>query len=230
MKIDDEERLQEAFETLGPPLWIRATESPGGGKWSLKVSKYHIAKAWIDYCDGWGSFVAHEFLSDHSVTWMSIWKEGELIVAQGRKRLYWDSAGSSPSGVSGVTAVAKTVADPIVDKIAQEAIFAVDKNPNGIFSVDMTYDSHSIPNPTEIMGRFFTTQYFFTKAGLNMPYIYTKLAYGEAPPKISRRVNPLPSEIYWIRGVDFKPVIATGKQIEKFEKKLSNRLVELKGN
>ena len=230
IKINDEEDLKKAFSVLGKLLWIRAIFSPGAGRGSLKVDKYHIAKVWIDFCNGWGNFIASRCLSSQTVTWMSIWKDGELIVAQGRKRLYWELANRAPSGVTGITGTGVTIADPLVDKIAQDAILAIDKKPNGIFSVDMTYDQDSLPNPTEInIGRFFTTHYFFTKAGLNMPYIYTRLAYCEKPPNILKKINPLPSGLCWIRGVDFVPILTTLNLIEQYEEEFKLRLSKIKG-
>lgn len=229
VKINVEGDLKRAFDTIGRPLWIRAILSPGGGKGSLKVDKYHIAKAWIDFCDGWGNFIASKCLSPRTVTWMSIWKDGELIVAQGRKRLYWELGNRTPSGVTGITGTGVTITDPLVDKIAKESIFAIDKTPNGIFSVDMAYDD-SIPNPTEInIGRFFTTHYFFTKAGLNMPYIYTKIAYGEKPPKIVKKINPISPGLCWIRGMDFLPILSTLDEINRYEKEFKDRLTKIKG-
>jgi len=230
IKINNEEDLKKAFMELGKILWIRAIFSPGAGRGSLKVDKYHIAKGWIDFYNGWRNFTASEYLSPQTVTWMSIWKDGELVVAQGRKRLYWELASRAPSGVTGITGAGVTVSNPIVDKIAQDAIFAIDKNPNGIFSVDMTYDANAVPNPTEInVGRFFTTHYFFTKAGLNMPYIYIKLAYGEKPPKIKKRINPLPLGLCWIRGVDYIPTLTTVEQISKYEREYKTRISKIKG-
>jgi carbamoyl-phosphate synthase large subunit len=67
---------------------------------------------------------------------------------------------------------------------------------------------HGIPNPTEInIGRFFTTHFFFTKAGLNMPQIYVKLAFGEKLSPIKKKINPLTEGIAWVRGMDIEPVL-----------------------
>lgn len=228
IKIDNVRDLEKAFEILGRPIWIRAIYSPGAGRGSLKVDNIDLAKAWIDFYNGWGNFVASECLEPQTVTWMSIWKDGELIVAQGRKRLYWELANRSPSGVTGLTGAGVTIDDPLVDEIAQEAIFAIDRKPNGIFSVDMTYDKENIPNPTEInIGRFFTTHYFFTKAGLNMPYIYIKLAYKEKPPQITKRLNPLPPGLCWIRGMDFLPILTDLKEIRRYEEEFKERMAKL---
>ncbi len=70
-----------------------------------------------------------------------------------------------------------TCSDEMVDKVAQAVVYAVADKPHGIFGVDMAWDEHGVPNPTEInISRFFTTILFFTKAGLNMPVIFKNLA------------------------------------------------------
>lgn len=226
--IGNKEQLKQAFEVLGKNIWIRNITG-AAGRGSLLVDKYEIAKSWIDFHNGWGEFIAAEYLSPQSTTWQSLWKDGELIVAQGRKRLYWEFADRSASGITGLTGTGITIDDPNIDKIAQKAILAIDKKPHGIFSVDLTYDNNGIPNPTEInIARFFTTHYFFAEAGLNMPYIYVKIAYGEDYPNPSRKINPLPPDLAWIRGMDFLPILTDLENIDKYEKGLINRRIRLR--
>jgi hypothetical protein len=221
--------LREAFTEYGGNLWLRATTG-AGGRGSLPVHDYGTAKAWIDFHKGWGHFTASELLEPSSVTWMSIWRDGELIVAQGRKRLYWELSKISPSGISGATGGGETVSDQKLDDLAVKAVLAIDSKPNGLFGVDLTYDKSGMPNPTEInIGRFFTTHQFFTDAGLNMPYIFTKLAYGEAVPTISRRLNPVQDGLVWIRGIDFEPILTSVGEIEKNVLALSELLRKLEG-
>jgi carbamoyl-phosphate synthase large subunit len=225
--LNSQEDLKNAFEELGGRIWVREIKG-SGGKGSLPTTDFKQAKAWIDFQNGWGKFTAAEYLSPDSVTWQSIWNNGELVVAQTRKRLYWEIAKVSPSGISGATGGAITISDPKVDDIAIKAIYAIDKKPHGIFSVDMTYDKNGVPNPTEInIGRFFTTHEFFTKAGLNMPYIFLKLAFGEPYPEPAKKINPLPENLLWIRGMDFLPVLTTVKEIEKYEKEFEERRKKL---
>ncbi|MBU1122413.1 MAG: carboxylate--amine ligase [Candidatus Omnitrophica bacterium] len=227
--INNPDDLKEAFSSFGTPLWIRAIISPGGGKGSFKAPDFDIAKAWIDYCKGWGNFVAAQCLREDSITWQSIWKDGELIVAQGRKRLYWEFGNRAPSGVTGLTGAGVTVSDPVVDDIAQKCVLAIDTKPNGIFSVDLTYDFDGVPNPTEInIGRFFTTHLFFTRAGLNMPYIFVKLALGQECPVPAKKKNVLPSDLVWIRGMDFHPVLTDVKNIQACEDIFNRRRDRLK--
>jgi len=221
--INTEEDLKLAFKELGGKIWLRAATG-AAGKGSLPTSSLQFAKEWINFFNGWGKFTAAECLTSRTITWLSIWKDGKLIVAQGRERLYWEFANRTLSGVTGITGTGITVSDSIVDEIAQEAILAIDPAPNGIWAVDMTYDKEGIPNPTEInIGRFFTTHLFFTRAGLNMPYIYIKLAFDEELPPIPKKVNPLPPGLAWVRGMDTEPVLITLAQIEGFRKELEER-------
>jgi len=90
--------------------------------------------------------------------------------------------------------------------------------PHGIFGVDLTYDALGVPNPTEInIGRFFTTHYFFTQAGLNLPEIYVNIALDREFPKLSREINPLPDGLVWIRGMDVEPILTTVSELDMLE-------------
>lgn len=220
LPIHTEQDLRKAFTTLGKNLWIRST-SGAAGKWALPVDSYDIALAWITAHNGWGEFVAAERLTRESITWMSIWHNGILQVAQGRKRLYWEMAKVSPSGVTGVTGGGETVRNSTLNTIAKQAILAIDPKPHGLYGVDLTFDRLGIPNPTEInIGRFFTTHHFFTEAGLNMPFIYTMLGLGLPVTLPARKINPLANGLVWIRGVDFLPKLISRKDITKAEQQL----------
>ena len=222
--IRTEGDLQQAFDRFGTPVWLRAVVSPGGGKGSFRAKNIRVARAWLDFCEGWGQFTAAECLQPETVTWMSLWNRGELVVAQGRKRLYWELGNRAPSGVTGITGTGVTVSDPVVDDVALRAIHAIDHCPNGIFAVDLTYDKQNCPNPTEInIGRFFTTHLFLTRAGLNMPHLFVKLAFGEPLPPLPCKMNPLPPNRAWIRGMDFLPVLTDLSTVERCVKELKAR-------
>lgn len=217
--INNENDLKRAFKELGDEqgkIWLRSDDISGGGKGSIPTNDYSLAKSWIDRNDGWGNFIAAEMLSSHTITFLSIWWEGELIVAQTRKRTGWIHGNRSASGVTGVTKVGTTCSDDMVTDIALKTIKAVDDKPHGIFGVDMTYDKNGIPNPTEInISRFFTTVLFFTKAGLNMPVIFKDLALYGKKPNIKKKINPLPDGLIWLRGMDTEPVLSTIEDVEK---------------
>jgi hypothetical protein len=217
--INNENDLLEAFKKLGDDegkVWLRSSSIGGGGKGAIPTANYAMAKAWIDHYAGWGEFVAAEMLTPETITWLSIWHEGELVVAQTRARRGWTHGNRSISGVTGVTKVGVTCEDPEVTRIATESIKAVSKKPHGIFGVDMAYDANGIPNPTEInISRFFTTILFFTEAGLNMPEIFKDIAiYGKFP-KLDRKVNPLPADLLWLRGMDTPPKLLSTDELSK---------------
>ena len=214
MLLEKPNDLKRAFDTYGEKIWVRAIEG-AGGRGALPADNYDFAKAWIDHFKGWGEFSASELLTKKTVTWLSIWYHGEIVVAQTRRRLRWNFGNRTLSGVTGITGVGETDSDETVDRISQESILALDKKPHGIFAVDMTYDRHGIPNPTEInIGRFFTTHYFFTKAGLNMPKIYCDIALDGNFPSLQKRINPLPKGLIWIRGMDVEPVLTTRNELD----------------
>ena len=222
--LHNEADLKEAFALLAGSdgrIWLRASSIGGGGKGALPTNDFEFAKRWIDIYDGWGDFVAAEMLTKDTVTWMSIFYEGELVVAQSRIRKGWTHGNRTLSGVTGVTKVGQTFSDKKVDEIALNSILAIDSKPHGIYGVDMAYDNLGVPNPTEInISRFFTTILFFTEAGLNMPEIFKDLAlYGEIH-QIDKKLNPLESGLIWLRGMDTLPLL-------KKESDLINSIIRL---
>ncbi len=209
--------LRTAFAVLGQKIWLRAVEG-GGGTGALPSDSFEFAHLWVDRFKGWGRFSASAMLTPSSVTWLSIWHEGSLVVAQTRKRRSWNFGDRTLSGITGITGVGETCSDAAVTEISLKAIQAIDSSPHGIFGVDLTYDAEGIPNPTEInIGRFFTTHYFFTKAGLNMPEIYANIVLDGKFPTLPRKVNPLPDGLVWIRGMDVAPVLTTSEELAKLE-------------
>lgn len=217
--LNNEDDLKQAFEDLADQngkIWLRATSIGGGGKGALPTNDFTFAKGWIDRYNGWGDFVAAEMLTPDTVTWLSIWHDGELVVAQTRIRKGWTHGNRSVSGVTGVTKVGQTYSNTEVDEISIATIKAVDKKPHGIYGVDMTYDSKGVPNPTEInISRFFTTVLFFTEAGLNMPEIFKDLALYNEFPSLEQKINPLPDGLLWLRGMDTTPRLMRNNEIEK---------------
>lgn len=225
--INDDDDLQNAFSLFEGPIWLR-DRSGAAGRGSIAVRDIGVATAWLDFKQGWGHYTAAEYLSPHSVTWQSIWKDGKLVVAQSRRRLYWEFADRAPSGITGLTGAGMTCSNSKYDDLAQRAILAIDSSPHGIFSVDMTLDAQGEPNPTEInIGRFFTTHEFFTQLGLNMPYIYVKLAFDEYVDLPAKRINPLPAGQIWIRGMDLLPVLCGPSEVDRYAMVLKNRLHKL---
>jgi biotin carboxylase len=207
--IENEEDLIKAENTFGYPYWLRATVG-FSSRGSTPVENMEVAKAWLNYWKarnvGW-KFVAQEYLPGKNIAFQSLWKDGEIVVSQARERLEYIYPNLAPSGVTNTPVVAVTINREDVNNIATEAILSIDKNATGIFCVDLKEDKNGVPIPTEInAGRFFTTSYFFTKAGINMPYYYVKLAYKEKIPNLPK-YNALPEGLYWIRHIDAPAIL-----------------------
>lgn len=217
--LNNEEDLNRSFSELSDvngEIWLRASSIGAGGKGALPTNDYEFGKRWIDRHNGWGDFVAAEMLSADTVTWLSIWHKGELVVAQTRIRKGWIHGNRTLSGVTGVTKVGQTISDDVVNSVAIDSIKAIDDKPHSIYGVDMAYDKNGFPNPTEInISRFFTTILFFTKAGLNMPKIFKDIALYNEFPQLEKKINPLPDGLLWLRGMDTNPLLMREDEISK---------------
>ena len=219
LPINNEADLRAAFAELGDDtgrIWLRASSIGGGGKGSIPTADFHLAKSWIDHYKGWGDFIAAEMLTPDPSTWLALWHEGELVVAQARERRGWTHGNRSISGVTGVTKVGVTSDNPQATEVAIAACMAVSDRPHGIFGVDMAYDRQRVPNPTEInISRFFTTVRFFTEAGLNMPAIFKDLGLYGKKPVLEKKINPLPEGLLWLRGMDVEPRLTTAEAMKR---------------
>jgi carbamoyl-phosphate synthase large subunit len=207
--IESREDLERAAEEVGLPFWLRATEG-AGGLGSTPVDQVDVGWHWIQYWRMRGKewrFVAHELLGGRNLAFTSLWNDGEIVCSQVRERLEYIYPYLAPSGVTGTPVRAVTRVRPDVDEIATKAVRAIDPNASGVWSVDLKEDSAGVPRPTEVnCGRFFTTSYFFTAAGVNIPDLYVRLAYGEELPELPP-YSLLEEGINWIRHIDCPAVL-----------------------
>ncbi len=208
--IHGPEDLARIFqEVASRPIWVRGSGVPGAGLGvaSLPCRDLPQAVAWVSFWNGWGKMIASEFLPGANLTWMSLWKNGELITSQARERLEYVLPHVSPSGITGAPAVSRTVSRPDLNELGPRAMKVVDPRPHGVYFIDLKCDGEGQPRITEVNGgRFGTTVHFYTEAGFNFPWLYAQLALGlphEDPP----RFDVLPSGIYWLRTLDCGPAL-----------------------
>lgn len=206
------------FGLFDGSAWLRPRTGAGGQK-SFAATSSDEAVWWIDRNDGWGDFTIAEQLTPVSVTVQQLYWQGKLVVSQQRRRASWANAGSTTTGVSGSTGVGVTASDREPDRVADLAVAAIDPKPHGLYGIDMTYDRHGTPCPTEInVGRFFTTvPEFCAQAGFNFAdyfvrqgenaYYMRDQGFGNTCPSPVHR-NPLPDGVRWIRTMDRAPVLA----------------------
>lgn len=206
-------RLLERHESL----WVRARRG-AGARAALPVRSSAQALAWIRW---WteergheaSDFMASEGLPGREFAYQSLWQDGELVAGQARERLEYLFGHLTPSGQTSTPAVARTVAEPSIDKTAISAIQAIDPVPQGVYCVDLKTATDGTPKITEInAGRFFTTSNFFAAAGLNMPDLLVKCALGERPERL--KSSPLPPDLYWIRMVDMGYMLVPGDELD----------------
>lgn len=219
--IRAEEDIPRRFEETGD--WRGGAHfrwrSGAGGAGRLVTSSPAAAHDWIWRRAGWGDFLMAENLPGPTVTWQSLWYEGELLVAQGRARLAWTH------GDRGSALVSETVSDEDVDAVSEAAIRAIDPKPHGLWGVDMTRDAEGHPRLTEInIGRFFTTApEFFTSAGFYICSLYLQYGMKEPDERIIphpyyRKINPIQPGTKWIRSMDRAPLLVQPKPVQKPKK------------
>jgi len=213
--VRDRADLEAAAAELGLPFWLRATHG-AGGTGSTPVETIEVAEHWMAYWRLRGrdwQFVAHELLGGRNLAFTSLWRDGELVCSQVRERLEYIYPYLAPSGVTGTPVLAVTRNRPDVDELATRAVRAIDPNASGVFCVDLKEDAEGVPRPTEInCGRFFTTSYFFTAAGVNIPDVYVRLALGDPIPDLPP-YNVLEEGLYWVRHIDCPAVLITEAEL-----------------
>lgn len=215
MLIKDAGDVDKAFDEIeSDKLWVRGAGVPGSGIGvaSLPVTEPDHMRMWVEFWKGYGGMIASEFLPGRNLTWLSVWKDGELIASQSRERLEYVIPHVSPSGITGAPAVSRTLQSPQLTELGSRAVRAIMDRPHGAFFIDLKEKEHGDPRITEInAGRFGTTIHFYTEAGFNFPELLLKLAL-DLPPGIDiPQTDPLEEEIYWIRTIDCGPVLVHKK-------------------
>jgi len=192
------------------PIWIRGAGIPGKGIGGAALPARTVmqAEAWIDFYGGWGHMMASEYLPGANLTWIGLWRDGELITSQGRERLAYVIPHVSPSGITGAPAISKTVHREDLNTLGVSATRAIDPSMTGVCFLDFKCDSNGQPRLTEInAGRFGTTHHFYSVAGLNLPHMLVQLALGGLPQTPVPQFNPLAAGLTWIRTLDAGPVL-----------------------
>lgn len=225
--------LNQGRDVWAEKLWLRARRG-AGSRAAAPMRTPAQAAAWMDYWQefkgiSWDDFMISEFLPGREFAWQSIWKDGFLVSSVGRERLEYLFANLTVSGQSSSPTVARTVHDARVNQIATAAVEAIDKRPNGIYCVDLKENKQGIPCVTEInAGRFYTTSYFITLAGENMPKKYVDMAFGK---NVSfNQYDAVPENLYWIRQIDMMPALVKGEENWKTVKDVSSYLISMESS
>jgi len=210
--IDGYDDLKTCCSKLEGKFWLRRRRGAGGSR-SFIAHSLKEAKLWVEYWKGYGEFIASEILLGRNLSWIGLYKDGELITSGGYHRVRWFMEHISSSGVTGSISVGVTIHDDELNDAAEKAIQALDDRPNGVYTVDLKENGE--PYVTEVnSGRFHMSFYTYTEAGLNLPYYYVKLALNEAVELPAKR-NAVRAEIMTIRNLDNEPVFINLNQLDK---------------
>jgi carbamoyl-phosphate synthase large subunit len=186
--LDDLASVEPIFDRFAPAdlVWCRV-RTGNGSTGAIPVKSAAQARAWIAY---WAemrgvpstAFTLCEYLPGRDFGSQSLWREGRPVLTKTFERLsYFVGGGSSPSGVSSVAALARTVDELRVEAVALAAIRAADERATGLFGVDLKESAAGEPYVTEInVGRPLAGTNLLDLTGKhNMMLTYVRLALGE---------------------------------------------------
>jgi len=180
-------------EQLMANTWLRPRlPISGGAKQAIYAQTEKQAKEWIKKYDGWGNFIMSEYLPGRIYGFDSLWKKGKLIGYQLKERMKYLSSGTNLVGYG--TAIIRTCDNEKIVDTCIQAILALDKTPDGCFSVDLRENKEGVACLTEInAGRFLTTSlWLFAEAGHSLPLRYIDMCFD----KEITHTDPLPPDLY----------------------------------
>jgi carbamoyl-phosphate synthase large subunit len=211
--VRDPDRAGELFARLGHPAraWCRprtGTCARGGAA----VASPAEARRWMAVWETMqgvpaSSFTLSAYLPGREILCQSLWHRGRMVLASTFERLACFGADNIPSGVTSLSALAKTVIEPAAVEVCRAAIRTVAPNASGAFSVDVKEDGDGRPHVTEInAGRFFMAMTAFDqvlKHGIALTYV--RLALGE-PVEVGAAYEPIDG-YYMVRDMDLPPAV-----------------------
>jgi carbamoyl-phosphate synthase large subunit len=216
--ITDLDSVEPVFRRFrsGATLWCRIRIG-SGSQGAIPVKTPDQVRSWIAYWERMRgvppeSFTLAEYLPGRDFCVQCLWNKGVLVLAKMAERITYLPTGS-PSGVSSMPALAKTVFEPHIVRMCSKAIRAVDAKASGVFFVDVKESDKGEPCITEInAGRFSTMTNIHDLAGAyNTAVTFVRLALGE------RIRIPASSDFaegyYLVRSVDTLPMVIRREEL-----------------
>lgn len=219
-------KMQLLSNNFSNEVWIRRVYG-SGGSCAIATCDYELANAWIKRFDGWGKFTISKKLTNKTLTWSGIWNKGKLVASLMRERLYWEFADRAPAGVTGITGGQKIVYDESINKLSISLIKKLSKSPNGTICIDYTLDDDGELKLTEIQAsRLYTSSYFMTKCGVNLPYIFYKTCMNREilPEETTAKIE---EDKVWLKYIEIYPVLKSEDEFNKLEKNMISLLNEV---
>jgi hypothetical protein len=218
--IEDLAGVEQVFDRFAPAslVWCRV-RAGSGSTGAIPVRSAAQARSWISYwADMRGvpstSFTLCEYLPGRDFGCQSLWRDGQLVLSKTFERLsYFIGGGSTPSGVSSVAALAKTVDEPGVEEVAMAAVRVTDERPTGLYGVDLKENGAGVPYVTEInAGRPLAGTNLLDLAGKhNMMVTYVRLGLGEPVAMLGE--HDVAEGYYTVRDLDTLPSIFQAEEL-----------------
>ena len=192
-----------------PRLWCRM-RSGSRSLGATPVTTAAQVRSWLRLWEELRSvpvsaFMLAEYLPGRDYLCQSLWRDGRLLLIKTFERISYFGGENSPSGVSSLSSLAKTVADDRLVDVCARAVLALDATASGVFSIDLKENHDGVPCITEInAGRFFIGMTAFDHVGQhNMSGCYVRLALGEG--LAIEPVYDCPPDYYLVRDLDTRP-------------------------
>jgi carbamoyl-phosphate synthase large subunit len=213
------EKVDAIFRKLnrnGKQLWCRIRNGSGSYA-AIPVRAPQQARSWIAYWEEMrgvpqGSFTLSEYLPGRDFCVQCLWDKGRLVLAKMAERITYFNTGS-PSGVSSMPTLARTVFEPRLLDCCSRAIHAIDAEASGVYFVDLKENERGEACVTEInAGRFATMTNIHDLAGKhNMAVLYVRLALGGRV-RI-RGARDFAEGYYLVRSIDTLPALVRGPEL-----------------
>jgi hypothetical protein len=188
LPITTREAVDEVVAQLAwaPRLWCRTRAGTRSLGATPVVSAAQV-RAWLLLWEELrgvppSAFMLAEHLPGRDFLCQMLWLEGRLVLVKTFERISYFGGENSPSGVSSLSSLAKTVVDERVVDVSVRAVRALDGAVSGAFSIDLKENSRGVPCITEInAGRFFIGMTAFDGVGNhNMSACFVRLALGQS--------------------------------------------------
>jgi carbamoyl-phosphate synthase large subunit len=198
-------------------VWCRIRRG-SGAYGAAPVDSPAQARAWLRvWRDMRGvparEFTLCEYLPGRDFGCQSVWDRGRLVLAKTFERLAYFGGAATPSGVSSVASLARSVVEPAVVDVCRAAVTALDPRGSGLFCIDLKADAAGLPHVTDVnVGRFSLTTGLYDLIGKHSTAeAYLALALGR-PVEIAEPYDAAPDH-YLVRDVDTTPAIVHAEQL-----------------
>jgi len=228
-KLYSKTAIEDAFEEMGKPLWIRA-RSGAGGRLSLPCENPEEVEVWIKLWVMRGKarredFIVQEYLPGKDYAWDSLWYDGKLVTSYARMRLEYIFPHLSPSRITGTPTVSKIVHDERVNEASVKAVKAVDPKPHGFYCLDLKEGRDGRIYVTEINVKAHTTLALWSYVAAkcmkmpwwsNISYLYVKIGLESDEFKDVPKYDIYPEGITLLRHIDVgaKIILPDGETVK----------------